>query len=197
MTTESGDTPIEVVVAARHGLFRRSVVVMLEGSEHIEVVAEAGSMAELALQYPLLLPDVVLAAGDLGPELEAGVRRLAPRAVLAAVPVGELDRALSLLAAGAHAVHWAEDLLVNGLETVITVYKGGTSVPDELAARLGAVLAPIATSTLDGRLCEQLVRSHSVEVAAMELGLGRIECGRRLRNLLGRLQVASAGPSRR
>lgn len=183
---------IDVVVAAHHSLFRRSLVVMLEDADDIDVVGELATSQELERTYPLVLPDVVMVALEVTGELDSTIRALSPRCLVAGVPVGDVDAAMTVLVAGAHAVHWVEDLLVSGREAVHDAYGGGSTVPDEVATTLGDALGSFATSTRDVDLCRELTRGLSPEMAALELGVDATEGGRRIRNLVVRLQRRAA-----
>src|SRR5476649_64753 len=98
MTGLPVETPIRVLLADPHALFRRGVRLVLEAEADIEVVAETGDGVDAVDRIIELVPDLVLIdvrlPGVSGIEATRRVRALVPGVKVAILTVSESDEDL-------------------------------------------------------------------------------------------------------
>lgn len=215
-TTETpGAEPVRVLICDDHALFRRGLMMVLEETPGVEVVAEASHGSEAVAMAEDFAPDVVLMDVHM-PGLDGieATRRIAinhPSARIIMLTVGS-DQAVLFEAIRVGATtNLSKETAIDGVaEVVRAVANGQVLLSPGLAAKLlqefesmaaGALSAgaPL-TPTLAPREVEVLqgvVDAKSNAAVAADLGISQNTVKNHLRNVLAKLHLhtwASATP---
>lgn len=176
--TESGRPRPSVIVVDDHPVFRHGLVALL-AEDGIDVLAQAGTMAEALAAVEAHRPDVVIM--DLHLPDGSGVE--ATRQIIAAYPTTRLlvltmdgtDAAtLAALRAGARGYLLKETAAESIASTVFALVRGEVVLDGHLAGRLPGILSR-STQSADG------FTPREVEILALVgQGLSNAEIGRKL-----------------
>lgn len=176
-------SPVTVVVADDHPMFRYGLTAALVHAPEVEVIGEAGDATELVAAVERLTPQVVLTDLSMpGPGAPAMLRQLATvspgSAVLVLTMHDDDDTVLAALRAG------AAGYLLKGAErdeivrAILTVVSGGAVYDGQVARRVNALLTN--SSATPGRVFPELTPREESVLSMVATGLGNHEIARRL-----------------
>ena len=188
-------TPLRILIADDHPLFRKGMRAVLTDVPDFEVAGEAATGAEAVSMVERLGPDVVLM--DLrmpvmgGADAIAALRREFPGARVIVLTTFDGDEDIyRSLQAGAQG-YLLKDMFFEELEDAIrTVHAGGRRIPGVVAERLAGRMG---TSDLTGReleVLEQIVLGHSNKEIAAALDISEATVKSHVNNILSKLGVA-------
>lgn len=183
----ASDTPIRVVLADDHTLFRAGLRLLLRQSTDIEVVGEANNGEEALTTVERLAPNVLVMDLDMnGSDGAATTRLLAERASAVHVLIlsmhPEEDYLLALLEAGACGYLTKEAAEQELVEAIRVVARGDVYVRPRVA-RLLATHQRSRTNSPRQRLADELNHLSQRERSVLELtaqGYGGVEIGEQL-----------------
>ncbi len=202
---------LRVLVADDHALYRRGLVMELEESDDLEVVAEAASGEEAVEQAVSLAPDVILMdvhmPGIGGIEATRRLMEATPTARVLMLSVSdETDDLLDAVKAGAAGYLLKETSIAEISDSARRVARGHCFVSPELAGRLLAEFAAMARR-LDAEprveAAPALLTTREIDVLqamadgaddaaiASTTGMSAHAVRNHVRNILEKLQLAS------
>jgi DNA-binding NarL/FixJ family response regulator len=198
-------TPIRVLVADDHRLFRDGLRALLNSAPDLEVVGEAGDGEEVVAQAAVLRPDVILMdlqlPGINGVEATRRILHSQPRVnVLVLTMFEDTDTVLAAMRAGARGYILKDTDEEALLRSVRAVASGEALFGPGVAERLMRYLAEATPSAERAAFPELTDREREVlwllaqglsnQEVADRMGISLKTARNHVSNILGRLQVA-------
>ncbi len=198
-------TPIRVLVADDHRLFRDGLRALLNSAEDLELVGEAGDGEEVVAQAAVLQPDVILMdlqlPGINGVEATRRILHSQPRVnVLVLTMFEDTDTVLAAMRAGARGYILKDTDEEALLRSVRAVASGEALFGPGVAERLMRYLAEATPSAERAAFPELTDREREVlwllaqglsnQEVAERMGISLKTARNHVSNILGRLQVA-------
>jgi DNA-binding NarL/FixJ family response regulator len=198
-------TPIRVLVADDHRLFRDGLRALLNSAPDLEVVGEAGDGEEVVAQAAILQPDVILMdlqlPGINGVEATRRILHSQPRVnVLVLTMFEDTDTVLAAMRAGARGYILKDTDEEALLRSVRAVASGEALFGPGVAERLMRYLAEATPSAERAAFPELTDREREVlwllggglsnQEVADRMGISLKTARNHVSNILGRLQVA-------
>ena len=198
-------TPIRVLVADDHRLFRDGLRALLNSAEDLELVGEAGDGEEVVAQAAAVQPDVILMDLQLpglnGVEATRRILRSQPSVnVLVLTMFEDTDTVLAAMRAGARGYILKDTDEEALLRSVRAVASGEALFGPGVAERLMRYLAEATPSAERAAFPELTDREREVlwllaqglsnQEVAQRMGISLKTARNHVSNILGRLQVA-------
>ena len=198
-------TPIRVLVADDHRLFRDGLRALLNSAEDLELVGEAGDGEEVVAQAAVLQPDVILMdlqlPGINGVEATRRILHTQPRVnVLVLTMFEDTDTVLAAMRAGARGYILKDTDEEALLRSVRAVASGEALFGPGVAERLMRYLAEATPSAERAAFPELTDREREVlwllaqglsnQEVADRMGISLKTARNHVSNILARLQVA-------
>lgn len=198
-------TPIRILVADDHRLFRDGLRALLNSAPDLEVVGEAGDGEEVVAQAAVLQPDVILMdlqlPGINGVEATRRILHSQPRVnVLVLTMFEDTDTVLAAMRAGARGYILKDADEEALLRSVRAVASGEALFGPGVAERLMRYLAEATPSAERAAFPELTDREREVlyllaqgltnQEVAERMGISLKTSRNHVSNILGRLQVA-------
>jgi len=198
-------TPIRVLVADDHRLFRDGLRALLNSAEDLELVGEAGDGEEVVAQAAVLQPDVILMdlqlPGINGVEATRRILHTQPRVnVLVLTMFEDTDTVLAAMRAGARGYILKDTDEEALLRSVRAVASGEALFGPGVAERLMRYLAEATPSAERAAFPELTDREREVlwllaqglsnQEVAGRMGISLKTARNHVSNILARLQVA-------
>ena len=198
-------TPIRVLVADDHRLFRDGLRALLNSAEDLELVGEAGDGEEVVAQAAVLQPDVILMdlqlPGINGVEATRRILHTQPRVnVLVLTMFEDTDTVLAAMRAGARGYILKDTDEEALLRSVRAVASGEALFGPGVAERLMRYLAEATPSAERAAFPELTDREREVlwllaqglsnQEVAERMGISLKTARNHVSNILARLQVA-------
>lgn len=208
MTAVPAESPIRVVLADPHALFRRGVRLVLEGEPDIEVVGEFDDGLDAVDRIVELVPDLVLMdvrmPGLSGIEATRRVRALVPSVKVAILTVSEsADDLFAAVRAGATGYLLKEVSIEELADAVRAVARGHSLISPSMASRLLAEFNALSRRVEEQRGTAPRLSDRELEVLrlvarglsnkdiAAELVIAENTVKNHVRNILEKLQLRS------
>jgi DNA-binding NarL/FixJ family response regulator len=208
MTGLPVETPIRVLLADPHALFRRGVRLVLEAEADIEVVAETGNGVDAVDRIIELAPDLVLIDVRLpvvsGIEATRRVRALVPGVKVAILTVSESDEDLFAAVRAGATGYLLKEVSIEELPGAVRALAGGQSmISPVMASKLLSEFNSLSRRVeeqhgngprLSGRELEVLrlvARGLTNKDIAAELVIAENTVKNHVRNILEKLQLRS------
>jgi DNA-binding NarL/FixJ family response regulator len=208
MTSTGAESPIRVVLADPHALFRRGVRLVLDDERDIEVVGECADGLEAVDRIVELVPDLVLMdvtmPGVSGIEATRRVRSLVPSVKVAILTVSESDDDLfAAVRAGATGYLLKEVSIEELPDAVRAVARGHSLISPSMASRLLGEFNALSRRVEEQRGTAPRLSDRELEVLrlvarglsnkdiAAELVIAENTVKNHVRNILEKLQLRS------
>jgi DNA-binding NarL/FixJ family response regulator len=208
VTALPAESPIRVLLADPHELFRRGVRLVLEDESDIEVVGESSDGLDAVDRIVELVPDLVLMdvrmPGVSGIEATRRVRSLVPSVKVAILTVSESDDDLfAAVRAGATGYLLKEVSIEELAEAVRAVARGHSLISPSMASRLLGEFNALSRRVEEQRGTAPRLSDRELEVLrlvarglsnkdiAAELVIAENTVKNHVRNILEKLQLRS------
>ena len=208
MTGLPVETPIRVLLADPHALFRRGVRLVLEAEPDIEVVAETGDGIDAVDRIIELVPDLVLMdvrlPGVSGIEATRRVRAIVPGVKVAILTVSESDEDLFAAVRAGATGYLLKEVSIEELPGAVRAVAGGYSMISplmvaKLVAEFNVLSRRVEEQHGDGpRLSDRelevlrlVARGLTNKDIAAELVIAENTVKNHVRNILEKLQLRS------
>jgi DNA-binding NarL/FixJ family response regulator len=208
MTSTGAESPIRVLLADPHALFRRGVRLVLDDERDIEVVGECADGLEAVDRIVELVPDLVLIdvtmPGVSGIEATRRARSLVPSVKVAILTVSESDDDLfAAVRAGATGYLLKEVSIEELPDAVRAVARGHSLISPSMASRLLGEFNALSRRVEEQRGTAPRLSDRELEVLrlvarglsnkdiAAELVIAENTVKNHVRNILEKLQLRS------
>jgi two-component system NarL family response regulator len=202
------DSPIRVLLADPHALFRRGVRLVLDDEPDIEVVAECGDGLEAVDRIVELVPDLVLMdvslPGVSGIEATRRARSLVPGVKVAILTVSESDDDLFAAVRAGATGYLLKEVSIEELPGAVRALAGGHSlISPAMASRLLGEFNALSRRVEEQRGTAPRLSDRELEVLrlvarglsnkdiAAELVIAENTVKNHVRNILEKLQLRS------
>ena len=208
MTSTGTDSPIRVLLADPHALFRRGVRLVLDDEPDIEVVAECADGLEAVDRIVELVPDLVLMdvslPGVSGIEATRRARSLVPSVKVAILTVSESDDDLFAAVRAGATGYLLKEVSIEELPGAVRALAGGHSlISPSMASRLLGEFNALSRRVEEQRGTAPRLSDRELEVLrlvarglsnkdiAAELVIAENTVKNHVRNILEKLQLRS------